>query len=50
MGCHLRTREEWEKGEWNNQDEFPDDGSKESMRRHNALMKAFEWLDQNKTT
>jgi hypothetical protein len=46
MGCHLRTRAEWEADEWNNPEEFPNDGSAESTRRHNALVFAFQWLDQ----
>jgi hypothetical protein len=46
MGCHLRTRAEWERDEWNNPEEFPNDGSAKSVARHNALLTAFRWLDE----
>ena len=47
MGCHLRTRVEWEKDEWNNPGEFPNDKSPGSGARHLALKLAMQWLDQN---
>ena len=47
MGCHLRTRAEWEETPWNNLSEFPNDGSKESNDRQFALKLAMLWLDNN---
>jgi len=47
MGCHLRTREDWERNPWNNPSEFPDNGSRKSQRRQFALKMAFLWLDEN---
>lgn len=46
MGCHLRTRKDWEAVEWNNPLEFPNDQSFESTRRHFALQIAYQWLDR----
>ena len=45
MGCHLRTREEWEGDFWNNDNEFPNDGSEESNNRLIAFKLACAWLD-----
>jgi hypothetical protein len=47
MGCHLRTRADWERDEWNNPHEFPNDGSPTSRARHFALQMAYQWLDFN---
>jgi len=45
MGCHIRKRTEWEADFWNNDNEFPDNGSLESMRRLWAFEFACKWLD-----
>jgi hypothetical protein len=46
MGCFIRTRAEWEANPWNNQREFPNDGSLLSELRQQALKMAFQWLDE----
>ena len=38
LGCFTRTREEWDSDFWNNDDEFPNDGSEKS----NARLRAFK--------
>lgn len=45
MGCHLRTRENWEKDFWNNPKEFPNDNSEKSNNRMLAFKMACIWLD-----
>jgi len=45
MGCHLRTREDWEKDFWNNPQEFPNNGDKASAKRLLAFKLAIQWLD-----
>jgi len=45
MGCYVRKRTEWEEDFWNNEKEFPNDGSLESMRRLWAFEFACKWLD-----
>jgi len=47
MGCFTRTRREWEKDFWNNDDEFPNDGSMSSELRKLAFETACKWLDLN---
>ena len=45
LGCHIRKRTEWESDFWNNDNEFPDNGSLESMRRVMAFELCCKWLD-----
>ena len=45
MGCHFRTRKEWEEDFWNNKPEFSDDGSLKTAKRKFALATACAWLD-----
>ena len=45
MGCHIRTIEEWEKDFWNNNKEFPNDGSEKSNLRLFAYETAKKWFD-----
>ena len=33
LGCYIRTLEEWESDFWNNDNEFPNDGSEKSQKR-----------------
>ena len=47
LGCHLRTRAEWDANFWNNLLEFPDDGSLKSEARKLAYETACKWLDLN---
>ena len=47
LGCHLRTRAEWDANFWNNPLEFPDDGSLKSEARKLAYETACKWLDLN---
>ena len=44
MGCYTRTVEEWDNDFWNNNKEFPNDGSKESKLRLFAYNTAKEWF------
>ena len=44
MGCHLRSVEEWDADFWNNNDEFPNDGSHASQLRVLAYNTAKEWF------
>jgi uncharacterized protein YjbI with pentapeptide repeats len=48
LGCHLRSVEEWENDFWNNNNEFPDDGSIKSHLRVLAFETAKKWLEINK--
>lgn len=48
LGCFLRSVEDWEEDFWNNEYEFPDDGSKESLKRLNAYKKCLNWILKNK--
>ena len=45
MGCYLRKREHWDADFWNNDKEFPNDGSEESNKRLDAYKFACMWLD-----
>jgi hypothetical protein len=36
MGCYTRTVDDWEKDFWNNEEEFPNDGSLKSKEREMA--------------
>jgi hypothetical protein len=44
MGCHYRSVEDWDSDFWNNQNEFPNDNSEESLMRLNAYNFAKQWL------
>ena len=45
MGCFVRTIEEWEKDFWNNNTEFPNDGSEKSNARLFAFQTAKKWFE-----
>lgn len=45
MGCFLRTVEDWDKNFWNNDKEFPNDGSIKSKSRLFAYETAKKWFD-----
>jgi hypothetical protein len=45
MGCHNRSLEEWESNFWNNNDEFPNNGSMKSNLRLMAYNTAKAWLE-----
>jgi hypothetical protein len=47
MGCFTRTLEEWEKDFWNNNGEFPNDGSVKSELRKSAFECAKRWIEIN---
>jgi len=44
MGCHDRTVTEWDADFWNNNREFPNDGSEKSQLRLMAYNTAKEWF------
>ena len=44
MGCYLRTVEDWNKDFWNNNSEFPDNGSEKSNLRLFAYETAKKWF------
>jgi hypothetical protein len=44
MGCYNRSLEEWESNFWNNNDEFPNNGSMKSNLRLMAYNTAKAWL------
>ena len=46
MGCRNHSLAEWESNEWNNDSEFPNDGSEKSKLRHFALETAKKWLEE----
>jgi len=45
MGCYDRSLSEWEDYFWNNQNEFPNDGSQKSQMRLMAFNTAKSWLE-----
>ena len=45
MGCFDRSLEEWEDNFWNNDNEFPNDGSIESEKRLMAFNVAKMWFE-----
>ena len=50
MGCYLRTVEDWDKDFWNNNNEFPNNGSEKSNMRlfaYETAKKWFEIVDKN---
>ena len=44
MGCHFRKVSDWDANFWNNDNEFPNDGSVKSQLRVMAYNTAKEWL------
>jgi len=47
MGCKWLSIEEWEANFWNNNSEFPNDGSRKSNMRLAAYNFAKEWIKNN---
>ena len=47
MGCYLRTVEDWDNDFWNNNSEFPNDGSVKSNLRLFAYETAKKWIEIN---
>ena len=45
MGCHNRTLDEWNADFWNNNSEFPNNGSEKSMLRVMAFETAKRWFE-----
>ena len=45
LGCFTRTRKEWDSNFWNNDDEFPNDGSEKSNARLRAFKMCCNFLD-----
>jgi len=45
MGCYNRSLEEWEEDFWNNNKEFPNNGSMKSNLRLMAFNTAKAWLE-----
>jgi hypothetical protein len=45
MGCYDRSLQEWESDFWNNNNEFPNDGSLKSNQRLLAYETAKKWLE-----
>ena len=45
LGCHLRTRKDWDNDFWNNPSEFPNDDSENSQARLRAYKTACFFLD-----
>jgi len=45
MGCHNRSLEEWTNDFWNNNNEFPNNGSEKSQMRLMAFETAKKWLE-----
>jgi hypothetical protein len=45
MGCYTRKLSEWESDFWNNKNEFPNNGSKESNMRLFAFKTAKKWFE-----
>ena len=48
MGCHDRSVAEWDADFWNNNDEFPNNGSVKSNLRVIAYDTAKKWIELNK--
>jgi hypothetical protein len=45
MGCFNRSLDEWKSDFWNNNNEFPNDGSLKSNLRLMAFNTALSWFD-----
>ena len=48
LGCHTRSVKDWEKDFWNNDEEFPNDGSLKSNLRVFAYKTFKKWLKLNR--
>jgi len=48
LGCFTRSVEEWNNDFWNNDDEFPNDGSMKSELRLLAYKTCRKWLKLNR--
>jgi len=48
LGCFLRSVDEWESNFWNNNNEFPNNGSEDSQARWNTYQSLLTWINQNK--
>jgi len=48
LGCHTRSVKEWENDFWNNDDEFPNNGSLKSELRVFAYKTFKKWLKLNR--
>ncbi len=48
LGCYTRLLSEWESNFWNNDSEFPNDGSMDSKLRVFAFETCKKWLELNK--
>jgi len=48
LGCYTRLVSEWENDFWNNNSEFPNDGSLKSEYRKLAYETCKKWLELNK--
>jgi len=46
MGCRLRLLSEWEKNFWDNNEEFPNNGSEKSNNRYKRFLKIKNYLDK----
>ena len=46
MGYFLRLLKDWEKNFWNNDQEFPNDGSEKSNNRYKRFLKIKNYLDK----
>ena len=44
LGCHFHKVSEWEENFWNNDQDFPNDGSAKSQERLMAYRTCLEWL------
>ena len=49
LGCYTRLVSEWDADFWNNDSEFPNDGSLKSQYRVMAFEVCKKWLELNKT-
>ena len=47
MGCFLRLLKDWEKNFWNNDKEFPNDGSEKSNNRYKRFLEIKNYLDKH---
>ena len=45
LGCHTRLLSEWNSDFWNNEDEFPNDGSEKSQLRELAFETCKKWFE-----
>ena len=45
LGCHCRLVSDWERDFWNNNSEFPNDGSEKSENRKRAFNVCNAWIE-----